>query len=267
MFDYNYLLDKFNRKLTYVEFCKEWNGGELSTIQRILLNSGSLRLNERIYEILGLDKFVTKRRMLDKLFQCVGLPSTKDEYCIKIHSVDLLRLLKASRNTTAIANLKFVLLGQELLKEYDKYTTDYITRPIPFNYSKQIIRNLSDRYFIPNVLKCDVFLNREEFAERAGLFTCATFQSDEHRRTIDLLVKREYNLYCNFHFSRSIPNDQFDIKEPEPGVCAVCLVSFSIRTVTVDTVCRHVFCASCIESWTNGNNSCPVCRHSPICAK
>jgi hypothetical protein len=44
------------------------------------------------------------------------------------------------------------------------------------------------------------------------------------------------------------------------GECGVCYLSLPLRANHVFTTCGHLFCVTCLITWCNSSNSCPMCR-------
>lgn len=54
--------------------------------------------------------------------------------------------------------------------------------------------------------------------------------------------------------------ESFTIDEQTADQCSVCLENMQVGQQAVRLQCNHMFHENCIQRWTRGHNTCPVCR-------
>jgi hypothetical protein len=49
--------------------------------------------------------------------------------------------------------------------------------------------------------------------------------------------------------------------------CSICFNEFHKDTEVYQTSCMHIFCRTCLDTWLNNENNCPMCRKELISKK
>ena len=60
---------------------------------------------------------------------------------------------------------------------------------------------------------------------------------------------------------REITEDNLKLVH-EKKSCIICLSDFALKEIVTTLPCLHIFHKSCIKSWLNSRDECPLCKHN-----
>ena len=97
-----------------------------------------------------------------------------------------------------------------------------------------------------------------------ALETSEAFDNDTREIIANDIIDNRYDLLLlpNRFDCEEIPrntHEQINNNTNELDECPICLGANEVDT---KLPCNHLFCRSCIESWSNQNNECPLCRRT-----
>lgn len=142
----------------------------------------------------------------------------------------------------AVFYLSLLIFGLIILNNI-KWIGDNITFTIIISIS----------IFLVDVVIC-IYCIRNNWFERINSNTLNWYQSIEFNEIVDILNN-------NFLVTESLNLENVDPIDTKS--CRICMEEYEIIDMNIKYIrlnCNHEFCITCIATWTNSRNTCPICR-------